>query len=106
MRPAQVGKTIAAPAQERPACCTQGEAQQQAAGQAAPGAAVVAAPEAAQSVTYVPPDPTPAAVNLLGGPVMLVDTTVFPGEQGRDCQLRSCCMLDTPPEPRFDAITK
>lgn len=50
--------------------------------------------------------PAPAVSVEASVPVSLVNTNVFPGEEGRDAQLRACKMIDTPPEPRFDAITK
>ena len=62
-----------------------------------------AVPKAAEEAA--PPEPQPAD-SAKQVHISLVDTTNFPTEKGRDLQLRSCNMVDTPPEPRFDAITK
>ena len=53
-----------------------------------------------------PAEEAKQASDSCSGPISLVCTNVFPGEEGRDQQLRACRMIDTPPEPRFDAITK
>lgn len=69
--------------------------------QAPATAPVKLAPEAAQDAP-----PQVALQASAAGPISLVNTNDFPGEMARDQQLRACRMIDTPPEPRFDAITK
>ncbi len=42
---------------------------------------------------------------LAATPIQLVDPRSFPKEALRESVLLATCMIDTPPEQRFDAIT-
>ncbi|GAB4813700.1 hypothetical protein N2152v2_000746 [Parachlorella kessleri] len=70
------------------------------AGSAQP-AALPAVPNNIVKLTVLPPAPAPGLACESA-----VNTNIWPDEQPRDRQLRACSMIDTPPEPRFDAITK